>query len=434
MSVRYIAAAVSAAVSTRCDGGNPGDESKDLVAATQDLTYQAAERELPPRPCVLFHEMHKVASATTINIWGKGIRPAATFPRKTCVDGVRYGATGPRRGEEGTLQLPAGKRFPSLFYSHWCDTYTWEQADETCARSERSTDAPHTLATSAGALVHGAFTPALASRNPELFGRERCSSVAIVREPLRRLVSAFIYCRTARIDPLCANWMVRPTYEVGYEVGAPPLRPGEQRVPLLKPHSLGLDEFAEHWGNYLLRELMLADWPRRDQPCGVACAARKASPAATEHALRSPQPIVWYLQKLALNGTDDPRTAAGREAVRRVVRRLRGTGAGSYDALGVMERWNDSMRLFDSAVPLVHATWGRRSWGDETARHRVHGAKKGADGERRERELLHEARCSRRVRAALAADLFLYHRVIVPLFERQLAAAVRRPSRSDAEC
>jgi len=348
---------------------------------------------------VLFHELHKVASATVINMWKHGLQPKAS----------------------GCVRLQASIEG----YAYWCDALLWDWKTEMCTKTADAGFAssmhrdvvppPHQLNSSAGVLIHGLGVHALAARHRSTFGPEQCVSVAIVREPLSRLISAYMYCKVSRLDPLCANHMLYPRSGGGADRLF-------KRVPLAK--------FAAHWGNYMLRELLMAEWPQAGAKCGILCQAKAASPTLARRAQSAPIKIPWFLHKLALNGSDDARTSAGRAAVRRVTARLRGFegGFGTYDALGIMERWSDSMANFDEAVPLAR---GER-WAQATARLREKGIRKSGEVKATEAKYLKEAHCSMEILGHLAGDLYLYHRVLLPLFEEQRGAG--GGSRIDGAC
>ena len=126
-----------------------------------------------------------------------------------------------------------------------------------------------------------------------------------------------------------------------------------------------------------------------------------------------------------MNGADDPRTAAGAAALRKVVSRLKTTGKASmFDAVGVFERWDDSMRLFDLVIPFQEASM---TWRSQTSEHKnSHGSEVwGGDKERCSARLARVGLC-----AMLAADLQLYNEVMLPQFESTvsgLAATVSSP-------
>jgi hypothetical protein len=267
-----------------------------------------------------------------------------------------------------------------------------------------------------------------------------------VREPLKRLVAAFLWCQKAGLDPLCANHMLSPSWFDRTNASGHLVQKG---MGATKPHRVSLEVFAEHFGNYLMREMLFSEWPSADAVCGIACRARAASPLAAARALNSHFKLPWYVLKLALNGSDDTRTRAGRATLHRTERWLRRRG---YDTIGIMERWSDTMRLFEEAMPLANTS---RGWASEMAQWRVHGTngtvsskwscllhgnsstgdvpdwvmhacqRQNADAAKRvadEEKYLNIARSSPRVRAAIAGDLYLYSHVLVPLFERQLLA------------
>merc|ERR1719387_1922018 len=62
---------------------------------------------------------------------------------------------------------------------------------------------------------------------------ERCHSFTLFREPIARLVSAYFYCRGfGHGDQLCAS-------------------------DQLNAREATIEQFADHWGNYLFRQLLL---------------------------------------------------------------------------------------------------------------------------------------------------------------------------------
>ena len=89
--------------------------------------------------------------------------------------------------------------------------------------------------------------------------------------------------------------------------------------------------------------------------------------------------------------------------------KLRPSSSLRYDAVGVLERWDETCELFDARAPLVEP------WCVALARRAEdHGA--GA-WRARARDELARARGDRAVRAEVSGDLELYHGTVVPLFD-----------------
>ena len=230
-------------------------------------------------------------------------------------------------------------------------------------------------------LLFGGF--ALAAAELPAFARARCAWLTVYREPLARLVSAFYYCKHSRwlYDPLCAS-------------------------AELDARNATLREFARHWGNYALRDLLLhPPLARRLLP------ANHTSPQRPDDSPFRNRRSVWRANRRALAGGDDPATAAGRANLDAAIALLR---AGTlYDAVGVLERWDETCALFDAAAPLVEP------WCEALANHTVdHGSAKWKELELAE---LARARDDADVRAAIAGDLELYNDAVLPLFEEMQA-------------
>jgi hypothetical protein len=325
----------------------------------------AAQQPSCHKTCVIVHELHKAGTATLQKLlYGVGI--SASTP-------------------------PVSMR--ERPYRYWCDGMTFIVQNESCTDTKKNPFtkqievAPHLHRSGTFTLLHGTYVPILRAWHPSLYGKGHCRALVLVREPLARLASAFTYCKFARLDPLCAN--------------------------KIHWNRASIESFAKHWGNYLLRELLFAEWPEQGARCGLRCQANATSPRLARTALESAFVPVWFLLKLALNGGDDVSTPKGQAALHRVTSRLR---SGEYAAIGIMEHWNASMRNFDAAFPLNHGASWRLEMGRSTVTHHARGDKWKSD----EARFLEEARTSSKVRGLLAGDLHLYHHVLLPLFGDQL--------------
>merc|ERR1719454_2368469 len=148
------------------------------------------------------------------------------------------------------------------------------------------------------------------------------------REPVSRLISALFYCRNEwSKDPLC-----------GY------LR--------IDAKTATIRDWANHWGNFLFRELM-------QNPQLREAAASRASYNASKNVCSDKGLDPWLQFKEQLNGGDDPRTEDGHLNLQAVKEALRGEGGWQplYDVYGVVEMWNETMALLDESFPLAGDSW-----------------------------------------------------------------------------
>merc|ERR1712187_460934 len=168
---------------------------------------------------------------------------------------------------------------------------------------------------------------------------------------------------------------------------------------------MGVHDWANPWGNFLLRELM-------QNPQLKQAAASRASYNASAVDCRTDP---WVQFKDQLNGGDDPRTDDGKLNLQAVKEALRGEGGWAllYDIYGVVEMWNETMAMLDESFPLDGQSWVISGNGPVTD----HGSSAYKEEEVR---ALDKARKDPEVLAALAADIELYNDVIVPLFQKKV--------------
>jgi len=313
-------------------------------------------------PCIVFHLQHKTAGATVEKIFHNN-------------------------AAERRLPLPMGP-------AYLCDNDDWNHEAGCCQKKKvwGSKHLPGVVLMGNLVMTHAQpprelHEPGKLQRTSPLcrtFPGGRCSSWArsdgcywltLFREPISRLVSSYSYCRSQTQldgyrDPLCAT-------------------------SVLWAGNATIEQWAEHIGNTLMRELLL-------------------------HPSLSPLPLpglelgghlgLWSTHRRILNGSDDPRTARGREALQRVAERLNHDGSGDtealYDTYGILDDLKETMLRFDRAIPL------HRPWMKQMLYFRdTHNSNKTF-----EQQVLRQARESPVVRAALAGDLILYHGIIKPRF------------------
>lgn len=221
------------------------------------------------------------------------------------------------------------------------------------------------------------------------------SFLAIFREPLARLVSSYTFCQAWPYDQLCGSAHVVPA-----------------RMSLL--------QWARHWGNYLFRQLLVPSLPAFTRLLADAGAPPVRRPwysfqkAALCKRTRTCADLgKWTTLKRALRGLDAGTSARSEAALQGLLAEL----PAMFAAVGLLERWAESMELFAMATGFDEF----RSNGRElngTIQKATHGSERWAG---RSARLRAEAAASSEIRALLAADLRIYARV-QQLFEAQLAA------------
>jgi hypothetical protein len=232
-----------------------------------------------------------------------------------------------------------------------CASATW--ASNGCGDDDVSGGANNRSATKRGpdaTVVVGGFVMALASRREFARGADaaaaatsaapRCRWFTLFREPVARCVSALHYCRrNQRFDTAVCG--------------------GVHAAAGVDARTASVREWAEMWGNFALRQLLLA--PDAAAAAGVAGAARDARMAyaramadlraATPRAghgsrttvgnTRSALAAPWMEHRRALGGADDPRRG-GRRALDAVAARLAGADSAGgprqlFDWAGTVE-------------------------------------------------------------------------------------------------
>lgn len=275
-------------------------------------------------------------------------------------------------------KLPRADWQASRYCKFECDRESWDCDLQTCTEGKfgYECDANHQRIAIKG------YTPRLAGSSywgsP---GDGKCVWATMSREPVSRLISSFYYCQNEwEKDPLC----------------------GFNR---LAAKDATLRDWANHWGNFLFRELM-----QNPQLMQAAANRRNFNASAVDCSMDP-----WVQFKDQLNGGDDPRTADGKMNLEAVKEALRGEGGWKplYDIYGVVEMWNETMTMLDESFPLDGQSWLISGNGRVTD----HGS---SDYKREELNALDKARKDPEVLAALAADIELYNDVIVPLFLKKV--------------
>mmetsp|Transcript_36143 Transcript_36143/g.115741 ORF Transcript_36143/g.115741 Transcript_36143/m.115741 type:complete len:238 (+) Transcript_36143:568-1281(+) len=208
------------------------------------------------------------------------------------------------------------------------------------------------------------------------------------------LLSALSTGRSTPTDPLC----------------------GDRRLPFA---TWTMRDMADHWGNLLFRETLFF----RDLAVLAATNAAYADegtcspwPAAESGNRSGTSLIPWFVWRHALRRMgcgDEPERPAGRANLEVVVSHIE---AGRlYDAVGIVEHFDEATSLFDCRVPLW---WTTTAWGPLLARHtQSHHSARWKDDERR---AVDHARTDPYVRDKLQADIRIYD-AAVRVFRRSFA-------------
>lgn len=307
--------------------------------------------------CIVFHSQHKSAGHTIEMLSG-------WIPLK---------GTGVSQ-ELWKTQRTGHCKFP-------CDQETWDCEKQTCIEDKHNYE--YECDRDSQYVTFSGYVQTLAGQKK--WGRAGdgpCAWTTMSREPVSRLVSALFYCKNQwSKDPLC----------------------GLHRLDAKKAT---LHQWADHWGNFLFRELLWHPELRK-----LAESRREFN----NHQFDCwDEPWVQYKDQLA--GGDDVRTPSGKKNFQAVKDHLlgRNNAAPLYDVYGVMEMWNETMAAFDHVMPLESP----HTWVHAAAQaHSFHGSEEWHD---EEKAMLEEARQDPYVLAALAGDIQLYNDVVVPQFKKYL--------------
>ncbi|CAM9646321.1 unnamed protein product [Scytosiphon promiscuus] len=158
-------------------------------------------------------------------------------------------------------------------------------------------------------------------------GFESCKWFTMFRHPIARLVSAYFYCM-GRNDQLCGS-------------------------SIMRTRDVDLHTFAEHWGNYGLRQFALSFVPQDEllavetAPCTFRCPPWYKAKVYLEERFkaqggRSPEDLDAFNAEPSLSGFLEP--------AKKLLK-------SSYSAVGLLEDWTDSMRLFNRALELPNFNW-----------------------------------------------------------------------------
>ena len=225
----------------------------------------------------------------------------------------------------------------------------------------------------------------------------------IFREPTSRLVSAFRWCTWEQPqDVLCEGYMANMTGLSYYEMARATAEEKQElhsRHPLLRWTKSSLEAFAQHWGNYETRRLM------DNALLGIECDGKHADAVAAAFA-------------------DLGLPSAGAALA------VPGTLGRMFTAVGLLERFDETMGLFTKAVGLQHWFSVASRLGQD---HMDEQVPLGTNESMEEAvlRLNEDARESEAIQGAIAEDVLVYAEV-ERLFQRQVDVAKERDAAAAA--
>lgn len=205
------------------------------------------------------------------------------------------------------------------------------------------------------------------------------------------MVSAYFYCKKSPVDGLCAS-----------------------KVFKAEEHSLLA--FAEHWGNFGLRQFSLAFVMPED----MLAASQEEKCWGKREANRCPG---WYQLKLHLERLHPAQQAEGSTltskalnddvAMHKLLQPVEELLNTKYAAVGIMEKWDTTMLLFNDSLQLPGFDW--------PTRFRMIGEKnKDSTFRKQQKEALRWAWTNAELKKYLWLDLRLYEHAI-SVHNRQVA-------------
>eukprot|EP00752_Nemacystus_decipiens_P004974 g4523.t1 len=245
-------------------------------------------------------------------------------------------------------------------------------------------------------LTWGAYTEGLRPHG----GGDECKWFTIFRHPIPRLVSAYYYCKKSPVDGLCAS-------------------------VVLRANETDIYTFAEHWGNFGLRQFSLA----YALPEDVIAAEKESQNRCMPQEGRKSCPG-WYRLKLYLEGlnkrAEEEANAAGASPLLRSSKKTSMKDGAmveliqpvtellndKYAAVGILEHWDASIKLFQHVLDLPGFDWAHAS-------HKM--GKKNGNGtfKKEENAALATAWTDPKLKNSLMLDIVLYDHA-VSIHNRQI--------------
>lgn len=211
-------------------------------------------------------------------------------------------------------------------------------------------------------------------------GAEGCQWFTLFRHPVARVVSAYYFCRTKPQDQACAS-------------------------SILRSEDVSLVTFARMWGNFAVRQFSLG---KLDIDSIVSTAAA-SSP--------DEQWPGWYMVQGHLIKVGDARHAGHGEdeVLEDNMDRAKVLLRDGYGAIGILEEFNTTMRLFDNALDMPGLNW-KEGFSKQGV------VNKNSVYKRIEEEALESAGQDELIKHYLRFDIELYD-YAVSLFHEQVSSA-----------
>lgn len=260
------------------------------------------------------------------------------------------------------------------------DSWQWKHGDKFTSSVARSIASE----TNELKVIMGGYPEAL--RGTAAAVGDKCKWFTVFRHPIPRLVSAYFYCRQDPSDQLCASEIV-------------------------SSREVDMVTFARHWGNFAVRQFALS-WVSYDEVKDYFMSSA-AGANLTEEALAGVPG--WYMLKVYLDGQARGGSERGETLPDAAMYRLMGPAKdllrNGYAAVGILEEFNTTLSLFNSALNMPGVDWVREFGfaGKENVDVRFQQEKKQA---------LAEAWTSSEIRSYLRLDLLLYEHA-VDVFHQQ---------------
>lgn len=243
-------------------------------------------------------------------------------------------------------------------YLHIYDSYQWNKGEKATRKV-----AQRMMLGNNYIVVAGGYTEGLR----RVIG-ESCKWFAIFRHPVSRLVSAYFYCKVRPVDRLCASMVV-------------------------DPKTLSLEEFAEHWGNFGLRQFVLGMFTADE--VNRFCRKRDKHKGTSG----------WYRLKMYLDHQGSLSGGDENTVMYAMLPDVRDLIHDKLDAVGILEDFPTTLKLFDKALEMPGFNW--------TSSFGVSGViRKQEEYASQEKEMLKGAWTNRAIKNYISLDLLLYEHAV----------------------
>lgn len=203
----------------------------------------------------------------------------------------------------------------------WADQQKIKQRLYGCSQWAQGSATSRRLVHSQVSLVYGGYTEGL--RPYERVGDE-CKWFTVFRHPFSRLVSAYYYCKRTG-DQLCAHQTIDMKH-------------------------MDLVSFAEHWGNYGLRQFALSQLSWEEVNASRAAKNCKRCSAWFK--------VKLYLKEQEANSpSNNSSSMLNDEGLERFLEPAQELIGNKYAAVGLLEEFNATLRMFTRALEMPGMDW-----------------------------------------------------------------------------